>query len=99
MGSIKSTYYRWRALVLPYGIELLRPRERRAPQMPNATSPMVEQRVLAHALAHLGQGPDRTAAELGRERWAAIRISPNGVWRVLRRHGLNTGRSPGPGRG
>ena len=85
-----STYYRWRALVARYGLELLRPRERRAPQMPNATSPMVEQRVLAYALAHPGQGPDRIAAELGREKWGGIRISPNGVWRVLRRHGLNT---------
>jgi transposase InsO family protein len=89
-GIHHSTYYRWRALVLRYGTELLRPRERRAPQMPNAISPMVEQRVLAYALAYPGQGPDRIAAELGREKWGGIRISPNGVWRVLRRHGLNT---------
>ncbi len=89
-GIHHSTYYRWRALVLRYGSELLRPRERRAPQMPNATSPMVEQRVLAYSLAHPGQGPDRIAAELARDKWGALKISPNGVWRVLRRHGLNT---------
>jgi transposase InsO family protein len=89
-GIHHSTYYRWKALVERHGLELLRPRERRAPQMPNAISLLVEQRVLAYALAHPGQGPDRVAAELGRERWGGLGISANGVWRVLRRHGLNT---------
>ncbi len=89
-GIHHSTYYRWRALVGRYGTELLRPRERRRPQMPNATSPMVEQRVLAYSLAHPGQGPDRIAAELRRDKWGGIVLSANGVWRVLRRHGLST---------
>jgi transposase InsO family protein len=51
---------------------------------------MIEQRVLAFALAHPGHGPARIAAELGREKWGGIRISANGVWGVLRRHGLST---------
>jgi transposase InsO family protein len=89
-GVHHSTYYRWKAQAERHGsLEMLRPRERRAPQMPNATSPMVEQRVLAYALAHPGQGPDRISAELAREKWGGIRLSTNGVWRVLRRHGLS----------
>ena len=32
----------------------------------------------------------RISAELAREKWGAIRISEHGVWRVLRRVGLNT---------
>jgi transposase InsO family protein len=90
MGIHPSTYYRWRAQVLRYGLEVLRPRERRMPRMPNAISPMVEQRVLAFALGHPGLGPDRIAAELARPKWGGIKVSANGVWRVLRRHGLNT---------
>ncbi len=37
MGVHPSTYYRWRAQVLRFGLEILRPRERRQPKMPNAT--------------------------------------------------------------
>ena len=90
LGIHHSTFYRWKALADRHGLELLRPRERRAPAMPNQTSPMIEQRVLAFSLAHPGYGPGRIAAELGRDKWGAIPISPNGVWGVLRRHGLST---------
>jgi transposase InsO family protein len=90
LGIHHSTFYRWQRMARRQGLEMLRPRERRAPQMPNATSPMIEQRVLAFALAHPGFGPKRIAAELGREKWGGIPISANGVWSVLRRHGLST---------
>jgi transposase len=90
MGIHPSTFYRWRAQVLRFGPEILRPRERRRPRMANQTSPFVEQRVLAFALGHPGFGPMRISAELRREKWGGIVISPNGVHRVLRRHGLNT---------
>jgi hypothetical protein len=90
MGIHPSSCYRWRRQVLRYGLEILRPRERRAPRMPNATPAFVEQRVLAFAFGHPGFGPNRIAAELARPKWGGIRLSPNGVWRVLRRHGLNT---------
>lgn len=89
-GIHPSTYYRWRRMVLRHGLEMLRPRERRQPRMPNATAPFVEQRVVAFALGHPGFGPARMAAELARPKWGGIRLSPNGVWRVLRRHGLST---------
>ena len=90
MGIHPSTYYRWRHQVLRFGPEILRPRERRRPKMANQTSPFVEQRVLAFSLGQPGFGPARISAELRREKWGGIVISPNGVHRVLLRHGLNT---------
>ena len=88
-GIHPSTYYRWRGPVLRSGLEMLRPRERRPPRMPNQTSVLVEQRILAFSLGHPGLGPRRISATLAQERWGGIVISPNGVWRVLRRHGLS----------
>lgn len=79
MGIHHSTFYRWQRQAEQYGLELLRPRERRRPQMANATSPLVEQRVVAFALGQPGFGPARIAAELARPQWGGIRLSPNGV--------------------
>jgi transposase InsO family protein len=90
MGVHHSTYYRWKRKVDRWGLEALRVRERRRPRMPNALGPHLEQRSLAFALAHPGFGPKRISAELAREKWGGMRISPNGVYRVLLRHGLNT---------
>ena len=90
MGIHPSTFYRWRKLVRRGGLEMLRPRKRRIPQMPNHTPVFVEQRVLAYALGHAGEGPKRISAELGRAQWGGLKISPNGVYRVLKRHGLET---------
>jgi transposase InsO family protein len=58
--------------------------------MANQTSPFIEQRVVAFALGHPGFGPARISAELRRPKWGGVVLSPNGVHRVLRRHGLNT---------
>ena len=91
-GVHRSTYYRWKGQVERYGLEILRPRERRRPKMPNQLSPLVEERIVAFALGHPGLGPRRVAAELARPRWGGLLISPNGVWRCLRRHGLSTRR-------
>lgn len=89
-GIHHSTYYRWHAQAVRFGPEILRPRERRHPVMPNALSPIFEQRILAFALGHPGLGPARISAELARPMWGGLRVSPNGVWRTLRRHGLST---------
>jgi hypothetical protein len=83
---------RCRKLMLRYGSEMLRPRERRQRRMPNATSPLIEQRVVAFALAHPTFGPKRVA-ELRRPKWGGIRISPNGTHRVLVRPGWGRGPS------
>lgn len=89
-GVHRSTYYRWKAQVDRQGLEVLRPRERRKPRMPNQLPAIVEERIVAFAIAHPGLGPRRVASELARPKWGGIVVSHNGVWRVLRRHGLNT---------
>jgi transposase InsO family protein len=89
-GIHRSTYYRWKRRIERHGLEILRPRERRRPRMPNQLSPLLEERIVAFALGHPGLGPARIAAELRRERWGGLIVSHNGVWRCLRRHGLST---------
>jgi transposase InsO family protein len=56
MGIHPSTYYRWKGQLDRHGPEILRPRERRPPRMANATSPLIEQRVVAFALGIPGSG-------------------------------------------
>jgi transposase InsO family protein len=89
-GVHRSTYYVWKRQVDRHGLEVLRPRARRRPQMPNQLPKMIEERIVSFSIAHPGLGPRRVASELGREKWGAIVVSPNGVWKVLCRHGLNT---------
>ena len=89
-GVHRSTYYAWKAQVDRQGLEMLRPRERRRPVMPNQLSPVIEQRIVAFALGHPGLGPKRIAAQLARPEWGGLLISPNGVYKALVRHGLNT---------
>jgi transposase InsO family protein len=90
MGVHRSTYYRYKRQVERWGLEALRVRERRRPRMPNEIGPHIEQRIVAFSLANPGFGPRRISAELAREKWGGLRISEHGVWRVLRRLGLNT---------
>jgi transposase len=89
-GVHRSTYYAWKRQVDRHGLEMLRPRERRRPRMPNQLPTMIEQRIVSFAIAHPGLGPKRVASELARPKWGAIIVSPNGVWKVLCRHGLST---------
>jgi transposase len=89
-GVHHSTYYRWKAKLDRWGLEALRIRERRRPRMPNQIGPHLEQRVIAFSLGHPGFGARRISSELAREKWGGLRISEHGVWRVLRRYGLNT---------
>ena len=89
-GVHRSTYYYWKRQVDRHGLGMLRPRERRRPQMPNQLPKMVEERIVSFSLAHPGLGPKRVSSELAREKWGGLVVSPNGVWKVLCRHGLNT---------
>ena len=89
-GIHRSTFYRWKAMSDRFGLEILRPRERRRPQMPNAIPVLVEHRIIAFALGAPGSGPARIAAELAREKHGGLKVSANGVYRVLRRHGIHT---------
>ena len=89
-GIHRSTYYRWKNSVDRFGLEILRPRGRRRPQMPNSIPVLIEHRILAYALGHPGEGPARISSELAREKNGGFGVSANGVYRVLKRHGLNT---------
>jgi transposase InsO family protein len=89
-GVHRSTNYRGKRPVDRAGVEMLRPRERRRPQMPNQLSVMVEQRIVAFALGHPGHGPRRIASRLARREWGGLVVSANGVYKTLVRHGLNT---------
>jgi transposase-like protein len=51
MGMHRSTYYYRQRQVDRHGLEILRPRERRRPAMPNQLPRMVEERILAFARA------------------------------------------------
>jgi len=75
-GVHHSTYYRWKEKLDRCGLEALRILERRRPRMPNQAGPHLEQRILAFSLAHPGCGPRRISAELAREKWGGLRISP-----------------------
>ncbi|HET8570252.1 MAG TPA: helix-turn-helix domain-containing protein, partial [Candidatus Limnocylindria bacterium] len=85
LGFHHSTYYHWKPRVEREGLEVLRPRERRPPRMPNQTPPWREEQVVAFALGHPGLGPRRIAAQLA---LAGAPVSANAVYKVLRRHGL-----------
>ena len=90
LGYHRSWYYRWKALVERHGLEMLRPRERRQPRMPNQLPPWVEERIISFALGHPGLGPRRVAAQLRLPMWGGTVVSASGVLKVLRRHGLGT---------
>jgi transposase InsO family protein len=92
LGYHRSTYYRWKPQLERHGLEILRPRERRPPRMPNQVPPWLEERVIAFGLGHPGLGPRRIAAQLALPMWGGLTISATGVLRVLRRHGLQTRR-------
>jgi hypothetical protein len=75
--------YRWKQQLDRHGPEILRPRERRVPRMADATSPLIEQRVVAFALGHPGFGPARIAAELAHPAGAPSGCRPmasGGCW-------------------
>ena len=89
MGVDRSTYYRLKAMVDRWGLEALGPR---APAAADAQPDRPAPRAAHHRLRARPSrlGPRRIAAELAREKWGGMRISEHGVWRVLRRVGLNT---------
>lgn len=71
-GVHRSTYYRWKAPVDRQGLEMLRPRKRRRPVMPNQLPRIVEERIIAFSLGHPGLGPRRIAAMLARPEWGDL---------------------------
>lgn len=93
-GVHRSTYYRWAAQVDRHGLVILE-----APRAPGTAD--AEPDPADHRGAHPRvfdrssrprAGPDQLRAR-DAKCWGGLRVSPNGVWRVLRRHGLNHRRS------
>lgn len=58
--------------------------------MPNQLPALIEERIIGFSLGHPGMGPRRISAQLARPQWGGLVVSPNGVWKVLRRHGIST---------
>lgn len=90
LGYHRSWYYRWKGRVEREGLQILMPRERCKPRMPNQLPAFVEERVVALALGSPGLGPRRLSAQLRQPLWGGLLISPSGVFRGLRRHGIGT---------
>ena len=88
-GVHRSTYYRWKAQVERSGLQMLRPRERRAPRMPNQLSRSSRHASSPSPSPIPGSGPVAISATLAQARWGGIVVSHSGVWKVLRRHGLS----------
>ena len=71
-GVHRSTFYAWKRQVDRHGLEMLRPRERRRPQMPNALPKMIEERIVCFSIAHPGSVPSASPSELARPKWGGI---------------------------
>ena len=91
MGIHPSTYYRWKRQLDRHGPEILRPRERRTPAdgepdqsrwSSNGWSPSPWAIPASGRPGSPPSSPDPSGA--------GSMLSTNGVWRVLRRHGLST---------
>jgi len=95
-GIHRSTSYRWKGMVDRFGLEIRRPRERRAPQMPNSVPVLIEHRIVAWSLGHPGTSAYRRRTRS--EKYGGSRVSASGLYRVLRRHGLHTSSRRRPAR-
>lgn len=70
-GVARQTVSEWKAIYEQYGPEALRPKDRRRPQMPNATPDHVIEELARLAVTHPGEGA----------RWYAQRLS-DGTYRI-----------------
>ena len=87
MGVSRQHFYDIKQAVSEGGLEALRERSRRKPNLRNRTAPETEAAVLALALEEPAMGQVRVANEL---RKRGIILSPAGVRCVWQRHGLET---------
>jgi transposase InsO family protein len=85
VGVSRTSFYAWKRAADAYGLEALRPRERRRPRQPNETPPWQTDIILAEAISRptLGAGQ---LLEFLEDR--GVVLSTAGVQKVLRRHRL-----------
>ena len=84
-GVSRTRFYEWRKLAERYGLEALMPKERRVPQMPNATPTWVVNELLTLAVTEPTIGCRQYADRLDDR---GYRISKSTVQAILVRHGL-----------
>jgi len=84
-GVSRTTFYKWRSVAERYGVEALWPKDRRAPQMPNATPTWVVNELLTLAVVEPTLGCRQYADRLGGRRY---QIAKSTVQEILVRHGL-----------
>jgi len=86
-GVSRKTIHQWKKTAATYGMEGLRPKERRPPQMPNATPTWVIDKLVQLAVLYPTRGARWYASELGA---GGYDISKSGIQNLLNRHGLGT---------
>ncbi len=84
-GVSRKTIHQWIKLAKTYGMEALRPKQRRAPRMPDATPTWVVDQLLQLAILEPTRGARYYVVRLGGEGYA---ISKSGVQNLLNRHRL-----------
>lgn len=89
-GVGRASFYRWRTAYRKHGIAVLENRKTTPKNPANRTAPEIVEKVL-HLRKTYHLGPMRIVWYLAR--YHAITISDAGVYRILKRHGLN--RLPG----
>ena len=85
MGISRTRYYEWRAIVAAYGLEALMPKDRRRPQLPDATPTHVVEDLLTLAVIEPTLGCRQYADRLGER---GYRIGKTTVQKLLVDHGL-----------
>src|SRR5262245_22078562 len=65
LGISRTRYYEWRAITARYGLAALMPKERRTPQLPNATPTHVLEELLTLAVLEPTLGCRQYADRLG----------------------------------
>jgi transposase InsO family protein len=85
MGVSRTRYYEWKRVAERYGVEALTPKDRRAPQMPNATPTWVVNDLLTMAVNEPTLGCRQYGDRLDER---GYRISKSTVQAILVRHGL-----------
>lgn len=84
-GVSRKTVHQWKKLAEGGGMAALRPKDRRPPQMPNATPTWLVDQLLRLAVMEPTRGARWYATELGG--WG-YDLSKSGVQNLLNRHGL-----------
>jgi transposase InsO family protein len=85
MGISRTRYYEWRAIVAAYGLAALMPKDRRRPQLPDATPTHVVEDLLTLAVIEPTLGCRQYADRLAER---SYRIGKSTVQKLLVDHGL-----------